>query len=343
MAFSCPAPAGAKLTLEFREWADAAQPGSIDPSHVGPMAIYLKQVSDMQSDSAAGKGWFKIWDEGFDTKAGKWATEKLIANNGLLSINLPSGLPTGSYLARHEIITLQNVTNDKTDAQFYVGCAQLAIEGPSDSSIPSDKTVPIPGHISGPSDPGLTFNVYTADASTYPVVGPAIFFPTSPSSSKTRRQQSPPTSGLVPPSCLLKNANWCASALPAYTDEAGCWASAEDCWAQLEACYDSAPPSGSKGCKAWEERVCTVVSDGCGAGSVQGPPEVEGLGEGVDAPIPGGRLPEAVNAGQRGTESGGGGSPTPASGAAGAAETSGSEGGKRVRCRGLSRRRAGSR
>jgi hypothetical protein len=261
------------------------------------MAIYLKQVSDMQSDPAAGEGWFKIWDEGFDTKAGKWATEKLIDNNGLLSINLPSGLSTGSYLARHEIITLQNVTNEKTDAQFYVGCAQLAIEGTSDSPIPSDKTVSIPGHISGPDDPGLTFNVYKDDASTYKVVGPAIFFPTSGGSSKTRRQQSP-APGLVPDDCILKNANWCATALPAYSDEKSCWASADNCWKQLDECYNSAPPSGSKGCKVWEEKMCTVVSDGCGSGSVQGPPKADGLGDDVNAPIPGGSLPDAVNAGQ---------------------------------------------
>ncbi|KAK3292083.1 glycoside hydrolase family 61 protein [Chaetomium fimeti] len=302
VAFSCPAPAGAKLTLEFREWADAAQPGSIDPSHVGPMAIYLKHVSDMQSDPAAGEGWFKIWAEGFDTAAGKWATEKLIDNNGLLSINLPPGLPTGSYLARHEIITLQNVTNDKTDAQFYVGCAQLAVEGgTSDSPIPSDKTVSIPGHISDPADPGLTFNVYTEDASTYKVVGPEVFFPGGGGGDANARRQvqqrQNTPSGLVPPDCLVKNANWCASALPKYSDETGCWAAADACWEQLDECYESAPPSGSKGCKVWEEQMCTVVSDGCESGDVQGPPAAEGLGEDVNEPIPGGRLPDAVNGG----------------------------------------------
>ncbi|KAH6856962.1 glycoside hydrolase family 61 protein [Chaetomium sp. MPI-CAGE-AT-0009] len=308
VAFSCPAPAGSKLTLEFRMWADAAQPGSIDPSHLGPMAVYLKQVSNMQSDSAAGEGWFKIWDEGFDAAAGKWATQKLIDNNGLLSINLPSELPTGSYLARHEIITLQNVTNEVTDAQFYVGCAQLAIEGTSDSPIPADKTVSIPGHISDPADPALTFNVYKQDASTYRVPGPKAFLPgAGGSATKSRRQDAP--SGLVPDDCLVKNANWCAAALPQYSDEAGCWAASEACWKQLDECYKSAPPSGSKGCKVWEQRMCTVVSDGCGSGR----------------PIPGGRLPEAVNAGVQGFGSGGAASPTPASAsaaAAGAAESS---------------------
>ncbi|KAK4040241.1 glycoside hydrolase [Parachaetomium inaequale] len=336
VAFTCPAPAGAKLTLEFRMWADAAQPGSIDPSHLGPMAIYLKQVSDMKSDPAAGEGWFKIWDEGFDAAAKKWATEKLIDNNGLLSINLPSALPTGYYLARHEIITLQNVTNDKVDAQFYVGCAQLYVEGASSGgTIPSDKTVSIPGHITDPADPGLTFNVYTGDASTYQVAGPKVFFPTSSSANNKARQQQTGSKkqadDLVPATCLLKNANWCAAAVPVYTDEAGCWAGAEDCYRQLDECYNSAPPSGSRGCKVWEEQMCTVIQHACESGDVQGPPDQgEKLGDGVDQPVPGGKLPAAVNAGETGTtESGGGGdgdreegageaTPTPTSAGAGA-------------------------
>jgi hypothetical protein len=358
VAFSCPAAAGAKLTLEFRMWADAAQPGSIDPSHLGPMAVYLKQVSDMKSDSAAGGGWFKIWDEGFDAAAKKWATEKLIDNNGLLSINLPSALPTGYYLARHEIITLQNVTNEVVDAQFYVGCAQLYVEGASaGGTIPSDKTVSIPGHITDPADPGLTFNVYKDDASTYQVVGPKVYFPTSSSAStNTQTQQKQQTDsqqqqadGLVPATCLLKNANWCAAAVPAYTDEAGCWAASEDCWKQLDACYDSAPPSGSKGCKVWEEQMCTVIQQACESGNVQGPPD-QGtkLAEAVDQPIPGGKLPAAVNAGESGTTVSGGeeeeagageAAPTPTSAGAGAGATAMSKCKSKARRRELLRRK----
>jgi hypothetical protein len=282
-------------------WADASQPGSIDPSHLGPMAVYLKPVSDIKSDSAAGPGWFKIWDEGYDAAAKKWATEKLIDSNGLLSLNLPSALPTGYYLARHEIITLQNVTNNVPDAQFYVGCAQLFVQGTSDTPIPSDKQVSIPGHVQA-GDPGLTFNVYNGDPTTYKVIGPGIFFPTSPGNTNTNNKQTinPPTQteGVIPANCLLKNANWCGTEVPSYTDEAGCWSAAEDCWKQLDACYKTAPPTGSKGCKLWEQEKCTVLQQACEAGQFQGPPgKGEKLGgDGVvDQPIPGGKLP-AVNA-----------------------------------------------
>ncbi|KAL2152946.1 hypothetical protein VTH82DRAFT_4101 [Thermothelomyces myriococcoides] len=307
VAFTCPAPAGAKLTFEFRMWADASQPGSIDPSHLGVMAIYLKKVSDMKSDAAAGPGWFKIWDQGYDMAAEKWATENLIDNNGLLSVNLPSGLPTGYYLARHEIITLQNVTNDKTDAQFYVGCAQLYVEGTSGATIPSDKTVSIPGHIGDPADPGLTFNVYSDDPSTYKLPGPEVYFPTSTTTTATTTTSSgsiddnEEADGLVPDDCPVKNANWCATALPSFTDETGCWAASEDCYKQLDACYNSAPPSGSKGCKVWEEQVCAVLVQQCESGNFRGPPKLgEDLGEEVNEPIPGGKLPPAINAGESG-------------------------------------------
>ncbi|KAK4146559.1 glycoside hydrolase [Dichotomopilus funicola] len=298
VAFTCPAPSGAKLTLEFRMWADAAKPGAIDDSHVGPMAIYLKKVSeDMKATPAAGGGWFKIWDEGFDAAAKKWATEKLIADNGLLSIDLPTGLPEGYYLARHEIITLQNVTNNVVAPQFYVGCAQLHIAGGSGGNIPSDKTVAIPGHISDATSPSLDFNVYQEDPTTYKVPGPKVFFPTSGSNTKVTTTNDK-IAGTVPATCLLKNANWCGTAVPAYTDETGCWASAQNCWDQLDVCYNTAPPTGSRGCKLWEEKMCTVLQNACQSKQFQGPPktDLKADAEGVNAPVPG-KLPGAVNEG----------------------------------------------
>ncbi|AEO67396.1 glycoside hydrolase family 61 protein [Thermothielavioides terrestris NRRL 8126] len=289
VAFTCPAPAGSKLSFEFRMWADASQPGSIDPSHLGSTAIYLKQVSNISSDSAAGPGWFKIYAEGYDTAAKKWATEKLIDNGGLLSIELPPTLPAGYYLARSEIVTIQNVTNDHVDPQFYVGCAQLFVQGPPTTpTVPPDRLVSIPGHVHA-SDPGLTFNIWRDDPSktAYTVVGPAPFSPTAaptPTSTNTNGQQQQQqqqaikqTDGVIPADCQLKNANWCGAEVPAYADEAGCWASSADCFAQLDACYTSAPPTGSRGCRLWED-WCTGIQQGCRAGRWRGPPPFHGEG-----------------------------------------------------------------
>ncbi|KAJ4300623.1 hypothetical protein N0V88_003307 [Collariella sp. IMI 366227] len=270
VAFTCPAEAGSKLTLEFRMWADASQPGAIDPSHLGSTAIYLKPVSNIATDSASGPGWFKIFHEGYDTTTSQWSTQKLIANRGLLSIDLPSALPTGYYLFRSEILTLQNVTHDTiVDPQFYVGCAQLFISGTSSSPSPSPCQPRLHPRPHLPTDPGLHFNVYKDDpvANSYHVVGPDPFFSTSSTKANTKTTTTQPQEeGLVPPTCLLKNANWCASELPAYNTEAGCWAASEDCYNQLNACYESAPPTGSRGCKVWEEEKCTVVQEECKSG-----------------------------------------------------------------------------
>ncbi len=324
-------------------FADSSSRGSIDASHKGPISIWLKSVSDMKTE-AVGPGWFKIWEQGFDAAAGKWATETLIDNNGLLSIQLPSALSTGYYLARHEIITLQNVTNDKTDAQFYVGCAQLYIEGTAASApIPSDKQVSIPGHIQA-NDPALTFNIYKDDPETYKTPNPAAFFPTSGSNTNTKiRQSSGQTEGTIPPTCLVKNANWCAAEVPSYTSEAGCWAASEDCYKQLDVCYTTAPPTGSKGCKVWEEQKCTVLQQACQSGKFQGPPDAgKKLGEGaVDEPIPGGKIPTVVNQGQVQEQGQGGGGEVVAGSTATATATAAAPGAtttKVSRCK--SRRRA---
>ncbi len=282
-------------------FADSSARGSIDASHKGAISIWLKSVTDMKTE-AAGPGWFKIWEQGFDAAVGKWATENLIDNNGLLSIQLPSALSTGYYLARHEFITLNNVTNDKTDAQFYVGCAQLYIKGTATAApIPSDKQVSIPGHIQA-GDPALTFNIYKDDPKTYKTPSPAAFFPTGGANNPSAKAQQPSgqTEGTIPPTCLVKNANWCAAEVPSYTDEAGCWAASEDCYKQLDVCYNSAPPTGSKGCKVWEEQKCTVLQQACQSGKFQGPPDAgKKLGDGaVDEPIPGGKIPAVVNQGE---------------------------------------------
>ncbi|KXX82068.1 putative endo-beta-1,4-glucanase D [Madurella mycetomatis] len=327
VGFTCLAAAGDKLTFEFRAWADASQPGVIDSSHLGSAAIYLKPVSNMTTSSAAGPNWFKIYAEGYDENMRKWATEKLIDNHGLLSINLPVGLPTGYYLVRTEILALQNVSQDGyVDPQFYVNCAQLFIEGSSTSdtlTIPTGMEASIPGHVTA-NHPGLTFNIYQDDPLTtpYEVVGPAAFFSTSASTIATtgksyaknyhqQDRQPAQAEGLIPPACLVKNANWCASLPPRYTDEATCWASSADCFRQAEKCYASAPPTGCRGCRVWERDMCGAIQQGCRSGLWQGPPadlaaNVEKVE--VDVPVPGGgKIPGAGNADVSWGREGGGG------------------------------------
>jgi hypothetical protein len=307
--FTCPAPAGSKLTFEFRGYADASQPGVIDGSHKGPCAVYLKQVDDMATTPAEGAGWFKIWDSGYDESTGKWCTEKLIDDNGLLSVGLPSGLPTGYYLVRPELLALQQA--DKGDPQFYAGCAQLFVSGaesgPRTLDIPADKKVSIPGHVNA-NDGGLAYNIYSQPlALPYPIPGPQAWIPTAAAagtaggkfangggSAAVPQQQQ--TQGAVPAGCLLKNANWCGFEVASYSDEDGCWAAGEACFQQAKTCYDTAPPTGSANCRVWEGK-CKGIQDACAAKQFQGPPAVQLVA--VQAKVPG-PIPGVANAGAAG-------------------------------------------
>ncbi|KAK0666122.1 family 61 putative glycoside hydrolase [Cercophora samala] len=292
VAFTCPAPAGSTLTFAFREWADEPTKGAgpIDPSHVGSIAIYLKQVPNIATTSPSGGGWFKIYADGYDSSTKQWSAKKLIADKGLLSFSLPSGLPTGYYLARSEIIAIHDISG--SGPQFFVNCAQLFISGSTTGtvSIPSDKSVSIPGHVKS-SDPGLTYNIYESNPDTkpYTVVGPAPFRPGGAGPSTTAKQ----TDGVIPSTCILKNANWCAREVPDFSNENECWKASDDCWAQLDKCYTSAPPSGSRGCKVWQEKKCDKIVDSCRSGDWKGPRnkgQKVGSESESSAPVPG-RIP----------------------------------------------------
>ncbi|KAK3398559.1 glycosyl hydrolase family 61-domain-containing protein [Sordaria brevicollis] len=280
VSYTIPATAGSKMTFEFRAYADGNKPGFIDDSHQGPISVYAKAVSDFDQNPG-GHGWFKIWHEGYDESTNKWAVQKVIETNGLLSISLPTGMPTGSYLLRTEVIAMQNVTtkpdgNWVTEPQFYANCVQVYLQGSSTGSlsIPKDKEVSIPGHVH-PSDKGLNFNMYEMKgALPYIIPGPGLFRPTISGNVNSKAALTTPKNfpGAVPDNCILKNANWCGFEVPSYTNEDGCWAAADDCWRQSETCFHTAPPSGYQGCKVWEQEKCKVIQDHCQAKDFNGPP-----------------------------------------------------------------------
>ncbi|WYZ45217.1 hypothetical protein EsH8_VIII_000533 [Colletotrichum jinshuiense] len=287
-AYTCAAPGSSKLTFEFRQWPDARADGSIDPSHKGPCSVYIKKVDDMATTAAAGAGWFKIWDDGYDESTQQWCVDKLIANNGLLTVELPSGLPAGYYLVRPEILALHQAVSLK-DPQYYVGCAQVYIQsGPSGTlEVPSEYAVSIPGYIDG-SEPGNTFNLYDNPQYPYPVPGPKPYSPSGTASA----QAVSTFDGGVPSDCLLKNANWCGKAVDSYSTETGCWAAVDACYAQGNVCFDTAPPTGAANCYVWNDSMCKGISAQCTAKNFQGPPTIELVEKTTAAP---GAIPAAVN------------------------------------------------
>lgn len=265
----CPVKSGATISFEFRSWPDGSVPGSIDISHKGPCAVYMKKVDSAINDKAAGDGWFKIYEDYYDSGANKWCTEKLIDNKGLLSVPLPSDIQGGYYLLRPEILALHAA--NKGDPQFYPGCAQIYYEA-SGSSTPGNK-VSIPGHVKQ-NDPAMTFNIWdTPMKLPYPSFGPPVY----KSSSKrdeisSRAEGSGQTEGLKPADCVCQNGNWCAKEVPMYSDEKGCWAANQNCWDQNQQCYDKAQPTGHYGCKVWESR-CNALQSACKGGNFNGPPD----------------------------------------------------------------------
>ncbi|OAA60760.1 endoglucanase B [Cordyceps fumosorosea ARSEF 2679] len=287
--FVCPASSGAKLTFEFRLWPDYQQPGALDTGHKGPCAVYLKRVDDMFKDPAAGDGWFKIWDDGYDNSTRQWCSDRLIAHDGLLSVDLPASLASGYYLVRPEILALHFAY--KGDPQFYLGCVQIFIQGgPSDApAVPKDKMVSIPGYVN-PDTPGLGFDIYKDTLPAYPMPGPAVYVPKSSSGGalKLAAAAQKLSKGAVPETCLIKNANWCAKELAPYSDQAGCWAGVKDCYDQSKRCWDSARASGSANCYTWSD-YCTAMNDACEREEFTGPPAFRGKEKFATKP---GNIPE---------------------------------------------------
>lgn len=119
-----------------------------------------------------GDGWFKIYEDGYGVDSDTWCVDKLIANDGKLSIQIPSGLQGGDYLLRPEIIALHKAYPEENTPEFYLGCAQITLESDGNSS-PSE-TVSIPGYLDG-SEPGLNVDLYDGSIKDgYEIPGPSV-------------------------------------------------------------------------------------------------------------------------------------------------------------------------
>lgn len=142
--------------------------------HPGPLHVYMSKASSGTAKEYDGSGsWFKVYslttssitDEGL-----QWAT---YVNGGInnFTFALPADLEAGEYLMRGEHIALHGA-GTKGGAQFYMGCAQLKIEG-SGTSTPTD-TVSIPGVYDG-TEPGILLNIYYPAPTNYTDPGPATW------------------------------------------------------------------------------------------------------------------------------------------------------------------------
>ncbi|KAJ3121395.1 hypothetical protein HK098_003735 [Nowakowskiella sp. JEL0407] len=197
--------AGETVTLQWRHTLVAGNDDIVDASHLGPIMVYMAKVSDSVTSAPPVSGWFKIYEDGYTN--GVWAVTKLIQNKGLVSVTIPSCIPSGDYLFRGELIALHGAQS-YPGAQFYMECAQLTVTN-GGSTVP-DQSVSFPGTYKG-SDPGISFNLYNGFKS-YTIPGPRPWTcgstPSSPSPSpspKTSPATSPVTSPATSPSPVSGN------------------------------------------------------------------------------------------------------------------------------------------
>eukprot|EP01114_Cavostelium_apophysatum_P002258 TRINITY_DN1198_c0_g1_i1.p1 TRINITY_DN1198_c0_g1~~TRINITY_DN1198_c0_g1_i1.p1 ORF type:complete len:285 (-),score=50.50 TRINITY_DN1198_c0_g1_i1:171-1025(-) len=148
----------------FQYWWEGPGDMIIDSSHIGPIMVYLAK-----SNTGTGDVWFKIYEDGYSN--GKWGCpDNLKANDGKVTVTIPSDLAPGDYLVRTEIIALHD--GDKPHgSQPYVSCAELTISGDGSAE---PEGVSFPGAYKE-DDPGIAFNLYQGSITNYPIPGPAVY------------------------------------------------------------------------------------------------------------------------------------------------------------------------
>ncbi|KAK6070236.1 endoglucanase II (glycosyl hydrolase family 61) [Seiridium cupressi] len=137
-------------------------------SHPGPITHFLfGPVDDAAQATGIGAGWFKIDER--DYVDGAWANEYVGDNGGNYTFSLPTGLQSGDYLLRSEMLALHS-SETVGGAQFYIGCAQLTITGTGSGSC--TPTISLPGAYTAEDDDIYIPDFYNGfDATTYTAPG----------------------------------------------------------------------------------------------------------------------------------------------------------------------------
>ncbi|KAH8684335.1 glycosyl hydrolase family 61-domain-containing protein [Tricladium varicosporioides] len=141
------------------QWDSSSHPGPITHMLFGPVG---------NASTATGIGsWVKI-DE-FDSENGTWANAIMEAQNMTYSFNLPTGLASGDYLLRSEMLALHG-SQTLGGGQFYIGCAQLTITGTGGGSC--SPSIQLPGAYNENDTDIYIPNFYNGfDISTYTAPG----------------------------------------------------------------------------------------------------------------------------------------------------------------------------
>jgi lytic cellulose monooxygenase (C1-hydroxylating) len=120
---------------------------------------------------------FKIDEATYDPKTMTWGSDWLIKNNQSHTVTIPSDIKPGTYVVRHEIISLHNALNDDfvkkiSGAQFYPSCVKVQVTGDGTATPPGSK---FPGTYTW-DEKGILVNIFYR-ANEYTPPGPPVYKP----------------------------------------------------------------------------------------------------------------------------------------------------------------------
>lgn len=184
------AKSGDEVSFKWTEWPE---------SHKGPVITYMAKAPEGTDITTWSPGtdavWFKVDEAGFEN--GKWAATDILVGeqNNVWNFKIPSGLASGQYLIRHEIIALH------AGFEGYPSCTQIELEGPGTATPSASDLVSFPGAYQA-NTPGIAFSL-NVPFDSYPIPGPPVFGSGSTSPAPTTPGQPPatpsaPVSSLVP-------------------------------------------------------------------------------------------------------------------------------------------------
>jgi len=146
--------------------------------NTGPVLTYMASCgsgSCTQFDSTQAE-WFKIDEKGRHDTDSNWFMSDYNSNrDALLSATIPTNLPAGEYLIRHELLALHN-GQAEGGAEFYPACIQVRLSAPTraDAKLPTGSDiVTFPGGYSA-TDPGIWDQDVFTPSVPYQFPGPNV-------------------------------------------------------------------------------------------------------------------------------------------------------------------------
>jgi hypothetical protein len=120
---------------------------------------------------------FKIDQNAYDAKTRTWGSDVLVKNDNYYPVQIPSDIKPGTYVVRHELISLHNALNDdyvkkSSGAQFYPQCIKVKVTGDGTATPAGSK---FPGTYKWDA-PGILINLYWRP-NEYIAPGPPVYRP----------------------------------------------------------------------------------------------------------------------------------------------------------------------